>query len=93
MIVDSMPIPVCHPARNARCRQLREAAKFRKDAMAKQFFLGAVLPRGSSSSGQFFLGFKRHVRLTRPGVITAAVLTPTNVHDLAAALLLAGQHR
>jgi len=77
MVVDSMPIPVCRPARNARCRRLRDAAAFGKDPMAKRFFLG----------------FKLHVRLTWPGVLTAAVLTPANVHDVAAApLLLAGQH-
>lgn len=66
MIVDSMPVPVCHPARNARCRRFRDTAEFGMDPMRKKFFFG----------------FKLHVRLTWPGVITAAALVPANVHDL-----------
>jgi len=76
MIVDSMPVPVCHPARNARCRRFRGTADFGMDPMRKKFFFG----------------FKLHVRLTWPGVITAAALVPANVHDLVVAPeLLAGQ--
>ena len=76
MVVDSMPVPVCHPARNARCRCFRDTAGFGKDAMTKRFFLG----------------FRLHVRLTWPGVITAAALVPANVHDLAVApWLVVGQ--
>ena len=77
MIVDSMPVPVCHPARNARCRRFRDSATYGRDSLAKQFFFG----------------FRLHVRLTWPGVITAAALVPANAHDVAVApWLLAGQH-
>ena len=76
MVVDSMPLPVCHPARNARCRRFRDVAAFGKDAMTKRFFFG----------------FRLHVRLTWPGAITAAALVPANVHDLVVApWLLAGE--
>jgi hypothetical protein len=77
MIVDSMPVPVCHPARNARCRRFRESATFGKDPLTKRFFFG----------------FKFHVRLTWPGVITEAALVPANVHDVTVAPeLLHDQH-
>jgi len=77
MIVDSMPLPVCHPARNARCRRFRDVAAFGKDAMTKRFFFG----------------FRLHVRLTWPGAITAAALVPANVHDLVVAPWLLGGER
>jgi hypothetical protein len=74
-IVDTMPVPVCHPARSARCRRFRDAAAFGKDAMAKRVFFG----------------FRLHARLTWPGVITAAAQVPADVHDLVVApWLLAG---
>jgi hypothetical protein len=77
MVVDSMPLPVCHPARSGRCRRFRDTAAFGKDAMG----------------GRFFLGFRLHVRLTWPGVVTAAALVPANVHDLAVAPWLLGGQR
>jgi hypothetical protein len=69
MVVDSMPLPVCHPARSGRCRRFRDVAAFGRDAMAKRFFFG----------------FRLHVRLAWPGAITAAALVPANVHDVVVA--------
>jgi hypothetical protein len=77
MVVDSMPVPVCHPARNARCRRFRDTAAYGKDPLA----------------GRFFFGFKLHVRLTWPGVITAAALVPANEHDVAVAPWLLGHQQ
>ena len=53
-IVDSMPIPVCQFARAYRCRRFDDTASFGKN----------------HTSRQTFYGFRLHMRLCWPGVIT-----------------------
>lgn len=66
-IVDSFPLPVCQFARAYRCRRFKGKAAFGKDILVRQTFYG----------------FRMHVRLCWPGVMTCFVLTPANVHELA----------
>jgi Transposase DDE domain len=74
-LVDSLPVPVCRFARAHRCRGFRGAAAFGYDALAHQTYYGLRL----------------HLRVTWPGVITAATLAPANEADRAVApQLLAG---
>jgi hypothetical protein len=73
--IDSLPVPVRRFARAHRCRSFRGLAAFGYDPLAHQTYYGVRL----------------HLRITRPGVITAAVLAPANNADRAAApQLLAG---
>jgi len=65
-IVDSLPIPVCQFARAYRCRLFRGEAAFGKDMLVRQTFYG----------------FRIHVRLAWPGVITRFILAPGNIHEL-----------
>jgi hypothetical protein len=75
VLVDSLPVPVCRFARAHRCRSLGGLAAFGYDPLAHQTCYGLRL----------------HLRVTRPGVITAAVLAPANDADRAVApQLLAG---
>lgn len=67
-IVDSFPLPVCQFARAYRCRRFKGEAAFGKDILIRQTFYG----------------FRVHVRLCWPGVITRFALAPANVHELAA---------
>ena len=53
-LVDSMPLPVCLFARAYRCKRFRGEAAFGKDMLLKQTFYG----------------FRVHVRVCWPGVIT-----------------------
>src|SRR5215472_7828226 len=64
-IVDSFHIPVCQFARAYRCRRFRGEARYGKDHTARQTFYG----------------FRLHVRLSWPGIITQMVLAPANVHE------------
>jgi hypothetical protein len=64
-IVDSMPIPVCQCARAYRCHRFADTASFGKDHTCQQTFYG----------------FRLHVRLCWPGVITQMCLAPANVHE------------
>jgi Transposase DDE domain len=64
-IVDSMPIPVCQFARAYRCRRFDDSASFGKD----------------HTSRQTFYGFRLHMRLCWPGVITQMCLAPANTHE------------
>ena len=74
-LVDSLPVPVCRFARAYRCRGFRGSAAFGYDALAHQTYYGLRL----------------HLRVTWPGVITAATLAPANDADRAVApQLLAG---
>jgi hypothetical protein len=74
-LVDSLPVPACRFARAHRCRSLRGFAAFGYDALAHQTFYG----------------FRLHLRVSWPGVITAAALAPANEADRAVApQLLAG---
>jgi Transposase DDE domain len=75
VLVDSFPVPVCRFARAYRCRSFRGLAAFGYDALAHQTYYGLRL----------------HLRVTWPGVITAATLAPANGADRAVApQLLAG---
>jgi hypothetical protein len=65
-ILDSLPIPVCQFARAYRCQLYRGEASFGKDLLVRQTFYG----------------FRIHVRLAWPGVITRFSLVPANVQEL-----------
>jgi hypothetical protein len=65
-MVDSLPVPVCQFARAYRCRRFRGEAAYGKDMLLRQTFYG----------------FRLHVRVRWPGVITRCGLAPANVHDL-----------
>jgi hypothetical protein len=67
-LVDSFPVPLCRFARASRCKLMPEAAAYGYDELARQTFYG----------------FRAHVRVCWPGVITGVELTPANVHDLTA---------
>ena len=74
-LVDSLPVPACRFARAHRCRSFRGFAAFGYDALAHQTYYG----------------FRLHLRVAWPGVITAAALAPANEADRAVApQLLAG---
>jgi len=64
-IVDSMPIPVCQFARAYRCHRFDDTASFGKDHTCRQTFYG----------------FRLHMRLCWPGVITQMYLAPANEHE------------
>ncbi len=64
-LVDSFPVPVCQFARAYRCRRFKGEAAFGKDTLARQTFYG----------------FRVHVRLCWPGVITRIALAPANIHE------------
>jgi Transposase DDE domain len=64
-VIDSLPVPVCRFARAHRCRGFRGLAAFGYDALAHQTYYGLRL----------------HLRITWPGVITAATLAPANDAD------------
>jgi hypothetical protein len=65
-IVDSFPLPVCQFARAYRCRRFKGEVAFGKDVLLRQTFYG----------------FRLHVRLCWPGVVTRFVLAPANVHEV-----------
>jgi hypothetical protein len=65
-LCDSMPLPACLFARAYRCRRFREVAAFGKDTLIKQTFYG----------------FRMHVRVCWPGLITRFYLAPANAHEL-----------
>lgn len=65
-LVDSMPLPACLFARAYRCRRFRGEAAFGKDTLLKQTFYG----------------FRLHVRVCWPGVITRVSVAPANAHEL-----------
>lgn len=64
-IIDSMPLPVCRFARAPWCVRFRGLARYGKD----------------HADRQTFYGFRLHVRLGWPGVITHAFLAPANEPD------------
>jgi Transposase DDE domain len=72
-LVDSFPLPVCQFARAYRCRRFRGEAAFGKDILSRQTFYG----------------FRLHVRLCEPGLISRFVLAPANVSEPAAVPSLA----
>lgn len=68
-VVDSVPMPVCRFARAKRCRLFQGEAAYGRDSL---------LP------GTFY-GFRLHLRITWPGLISAFELTPGNAADIAVA--------
>jgi hypothetical protein len=64
-IVDSLPLLVCRFARSARCVREAVVAAYGKDHSQKQTFYG----------------FRLHLRLCWPGVITQVFLAPANEQD------------
>ncbi len=67
-IIDSFPVSACKFARAKRCKRFRSEASFGKDHTIKQTFYG----------------FRFHVRVCWPGVITRVVIAPAGLSDLAA---------
>jgi hypothetical protein len=65
-ICDSMPLPACLFARAHRCSRFKGEAAFGKDTLLRQTFYG----------------FRVHVRICWPGVITRISVAPANVHEL-----------
>lgn len=65
-LVDSFPVPVCQFARAYRCRRFRGDAAYGKDTLVRQTFYG----------------FRVHVRVTWPGVMTRIAVAPANVAEL-----------
>jgi hypothetical protein len=65
-MIDSFPLPVCRFARASTCRRFRGEASYGKDTVAKQTFYG----------------FRAHVTLAAPGVMTHLCLAPAHIHDL-----------
>jgi hypothetical protein len=65
-LADSLPLPACLFARAYRCRRFRGEAAFGKDTLLKQTFYG----------------FRMHVRVCWPGVITHFSVAPANAHEL-----------
>ena len=64
-IVDSFPIHACYFARSSRCQRFKGEAAYGRDNLVQQTFYG----------------FRIHVHLNLPGVITRFALTPANVHE------------
>jgi hypothetical protein len=65
-LVDSMPLPVCLFARAYRCRRFRGEAAFGKDTLLRQTFYG----------------FRVHMRVCWPGLITRLSVAPADTHEL-----------
>jgi Transposase DDE domain len=65
-ICDSLPLPACLFARAYRCSRFRGEAAFGKDTLLRQTFYG----------------FRVHVRVCWPGVITRFSVAPANAHEL-----------
>jgi hypothetical protein len=65
-LCDSMPLPVCLFARAYRCSRFKGEAACGKDTLLKQTFYG----------------FRVHVRVCWPGLITRFSVAPANAHEL-----------
>ena len=63
--VDSVPTAVCRFGRAYTCSRFRGQAAFGRDT-------------GSKAT---FYGFRNHLRISWPGVVTAVSVAPANVHD------------
>ena len=63
--VDSVPVPVCRFGRAYTCARFRGQAAFGRDT-------------GSKAT---IYGFRDHLRVNWPGVLTAVSIAPANVHD------------
>ncbi len=65
-ICDSLPLPACLFARAYRCSRFRGEAAFGKDTLLRQTFYG----------------FRVHMRVAWPGVVTRLCVAPANVHEI-----------
>ena len=65
-ICDSFPLPACLFARAYRCKRFKGEAAFGKDILLKQTFYG----------------FRVHVRVCWPGLISRISVAPANAHEL-----------
>jgi Transposase DDE domain len=65
-LCDSLPLAVCLFARAYRCSRFKGEAAFGKDTLLKQTFYG----------------FRVHVRVCWPGVISRISVAPANAHEL-----------
>ena len=65
-LVDSLPLPACLFARAYRCRRFCGQAAFGEDTLLKQTFYG----------------FRVHVRVAWPAIITRLCVAPANAHEL-----------
>jgi hypothetical protein len=65
-LCDSMPLPVCLFARAYRCKRFRGEAAFGKDTLLRQTFYG----------------FRMHMLVCWPGLITRFSVAPANAHEL-----------
>jgi Transposase DDE domain len=65
-LCDSMPLPACLFARAYRCSRFKGEAAFGKDTLLKQTFYG----------------FRLHLRVCWPGLITRFSVAPANAHEL-----------
>ena len=65
-LVDSIPLVACLFARAYRCRRFKGEAAFGKDTLLKQTFYG----------------FRVHMRVCWPGVISRLSVAPANAHEL-----------
>jgi hypothetical protein len=65
-ICDSLPLPACLFARAYRCKRFKGEAAFGKDTLIKQTFYG----------------FRVHLRVCWPGLITRFSVAPANAHEL-----------
>jgi len=63
--IDSVPTPVCRFGRAYTCSRFRGQAAFGRDT-------------GSKAT---FYGFRHHLRMAWPGVLTAISIAPANAHD------------
>jgi Transposase DDE domain len=63
--VDSVPTPVCRFGRAWGCRRFRGQAAFGRD----------------TGSRAMIYGFRHHLRISWPGVLTAVSIAPANIHD------------
>ena len=68
-VIDSFPVPVCRFARAPRCQGFKGQAAFGHDEVARQTYYG----------------FRAHLCIHWPGVISDLRVTPANVHDTVAA--------
>ncbi len=65
-LVDSLPLPACLFARAYRCRRFKGEAAFGKDTLLRQTFYG----------------FRVHMRVCWPGLISRISVAPADAHEL-----------
>lgn len=65
-IIDSFPMPTCHPIRNHRAKRFKPIANIGFNATKKQWYYG----------------FKGSFEVTDQGIAVAYTITPASVHDI-----------